>query len=149
MKQETKEIKIAYIGGGSRGWAWTFMTDLALEPSLKGEVRLYEIDHQASKINEKIGNDLKKDVRCLSDFTYRSVDEISEALTGSDFVIISILPGTFDEMESDVHAPEKYSIYQSVGDTAGPGGYIRALRTIPMFVEIAEAIKKDSPDACH
>lgn len=147
MKQETKEIKIAYIGGGSRGWAWTFMTDLALEPSLKGEVRLYEIDHQASKINEKIGNDLKKDVRCLSDFTYRSVDEISEALTGSDFVIISILPGTFDEMESDVHAPEKYGIYQSVGDTAGPGGYIRALRTIPMFVEIAEAIKQYSPNA--
>ncbi len=61
--------------------------------------------------------------------------------------MISILPGTFDEMESDVHTPEKYGIYQSVGDTAGPGGYIRALRTIPMFIEIAKVIREYSPDA--
>ena len=58
-----------------------------------------------------------------------------------EFVIISILPGTFDHMASDVHLPEKYGIYQSVGDTAGPGGLVRALRTIPMFVEIAEPIQ--------
>ena len=68
-----------------------------------------------------------------------------EALEGADFVVISILPGTFDEMESDVHTPEKYNIYQSVGDTAGSGGILRALRTIPMFEEIAENIKKILP----
>lgn len=72
---------------------------------------------------------------------------LEEALNGCDFVVISILPGTFDEMESDVHLPERLGIYQSVGDTAGPGGMIRALRTIPMFVEIAEAIKAYAPDA--
>lgn len=147
MTTYQKNINIAYIGGGSRGWAWTFMTDLALEPSLKGTVRLYDIDHEASRKNEKIGNDLKNDERCLSYFNYVSVDSLKEALTGADFVVISILPGTFDEMEVDVHAPEKYGIYQSVGDTAGPGGYIRALRTIPMFLEIAEAIKQYSPNA--
>ena len=48
-------------------------------------------------------------------------------------LLYQFLPGTFDEMESDVHTPEKYNIYQSVGDTAGPGGILRALRTIPMF----------------
>ena len=142
-----KDINITYIGGGSRGWAWTFMTDLALEPELGGTIRLYDIDHRASEINEKIGNDLKKDPACRSDFTYVSVNSLSEALKGTDFVVISILPGTFDEMESDVHAPERYGIYQSVGDTAGPGGYIRAIRTIPMFVEIAEAIRDNAPDA--
>ncbi len=145
--EKQKNITIAYIGGGSRGWAWTFMTDLSLEPSLKGTIRLYDIDHNASRINEKIGNDLKKDERCVSDFTYVSVDSLKEALCGCDFVVISILPGTFDEMGSDIHAPEKYGIYQSVGDTAGPGGYIRGLRTIPMFVEIAEAIREYAPEA--
>ena len=50
-------------------------------------------------------------------------------------------------MESDVHTPEKYGIYQSVGDTSGPGGIIRALRTLPMFEEFANAIKKYCPDA--
>ena len=68
-------------------------------------------------------------------------------MTDCDFVVISILPGTFDEMESDVHLPERLGIYQSVGDTAGPGGIIRGLRTIPMFAEIAEAIKAYSPEA--
>ena len=146
-KSSTKNLEIAYIGGGSRGWAWTFMTDLALEKQLSGTIRLYDIDHKASKINEKIGNDLRSDKKCVSDFNYRSVNTLKQALTGADFVVISILPGTFDEMGSDVHTPEKYGIYQSVGDTAGPGGYIRSLRTIPMFIEIAEAIKKYSPEA--
>ncbi|MBR6957467.1 MAG: alpha-glucosidase/alpha-galactosidase, partial [Erysipelotrichaceae bacterium] len=147
MKNNQKNINIAYIGGGSRGWAWTFMTDLALEPQLCGTFRLYDIDHKASRINARIGNDLKSDPACLSDFTYVSVDSLKEALTDADFAVISILPGTFDEMESDVHTPEKYGIYQSVGDTAGPGGYIRAIRTIPMFMEIAEAIREYAPEA--
>ncbi|MBO7677402.1 MAG: alpha-glucosidase/alpha-galactosidase, partial [Erysipelotrichaceae bacterium] len=142
-----KKLNIAYIGGGSRGWALNFMTDLALAKELGGRIRLYDIDHKASKINEKIGNDLKKDKRCLSDFTYESVGSLKTALDKADFVVISILPGTFDEMESDVHCPEKYGIYQSVGDTAGPGAYIRGLRTIPMFIEIAEAIRKYAPNA--
>ena len=61
--------------------------------------------------------------------------------------MISILPGTFDEMESDVHAPEAYGIYQPVGDTTGPGGLFRALRTIPMFEEFAAAIRAHCPEA--
>ncbi len=68
-------------------------------------------------------------------------------MTDADFVIISILPGTFDEMDSDVHTPEKYGIYQSVGDTSGPGGIVRAMRTIPMYEEIAEYVKSYCPNA--
>ena len=142
-----KEINIAYIGGGSRGWAWTFMTDLALEKNLSGTVRLYDIDHKAAKINQKIATDLDQDPRCRSHFKYTAVSSLKEALKDADFVVISILPGTFDEMESDVHTPEKYGIYQSVGDTAGPGGYIRGLRTVPMFVEIAKAVREYAPQA--
>jgi alpha-galactosidase len=50
-------------------------------------------------------------------------------------------------MAVDVHAPEKYGIYQSVGDTVGAGGLNRALRTIPMYQEIAKAIGRWAPDA--
>jgi len=139
--------KIAYIGGGSRGWAWRLMADFALEPDLSGTVALYDIDFDAAKQNEMIGNRLNERPESIGNWNYKAVPTIQEALTGADFVIISILPGTFEEMESDVHAPEKHNIYQSVGDTAGPGGLVRALRTIPMFVEIAEAIKAYSPDA--
>jgi len=141
------DIKIAYIGGGSMGWAWNLMSDLANEEQLSGTVRLYDIDKEAAARNEKIGNSLKNHPNAKSQWDYIAVDTLEEALKGADFVIISILPGTFDEMESDVHLPEKYGIYQSVGDTVGPGGHVRALRTIPMFVEFANAIKQWAPEA--
>lgn len=48
---------------------------------------------------------------------FETSESLGTALEGADFVVISILPGTFDEMESDVHLPERYGIYQSVGDT--------------------------------
>lgn len=141
------DIKIAYIGGGSRGWAWNFMSDLVSCDDISGEVYLYDIDFDAAKKNEIIGNKFNSAEGAKTVWHYKAVEQISEALTGADFVIISILPGTFDEMESDVHTPEKYGIYQSVGDTVGPGGIIRAMRTIPMYEEIAENIKKYSPEA--
>ncbi|MCR5428330.1 MAG: alpha-glucosidase/alpha-galactosidase [Lachnospiraceae bacterium] len=142
-----EDLNIAYIGGGSRGWAWTFMTDLALEPQLSGSIRLYDIDRAAAENNAVIGNRISKRDDAVGKWNYVVSGSLKEALTGADFVVISILPGTFDEMESDVHMPERLGIYQSVGDTAGPGGMIRALRTLPMFVEIAEAIKSYCPSA--
>lgn len=144
---KVSDINIAYIGGGSRGWAWTFMSDLSMDEQISGSIRLYDIDETAAKSNETIGNELSNKPGTKGIWNYSSAKSLKEALTGVDFVVISILPGTFDEMRSDVHAPEKYGIYQSVGDTSGPGGLMRALRTIPMFVEIAEAIKKYSPNA--
>lgn len=142
-----RNITIAYIGGGSRGWAWTFMTDLALEESLSGTVRLYDIDTQAAKNNAIIGNKVSKRPEALGKWNYEVADTMREALTGADFVIISVMPKTFDEMAVDVHMPERIGIYQSVGDTAGPGGIIRAMRTIPMFVEFGEVIRQYAPKA--
>ena len=78
---------------------------------------------------------------------YTVCDSLEEALAGADFVVISILPGTFEEMRSDVHLPERVGVYQPVGDTVGPGGFMRAMRTIPMFVTIAEAIRDYAPEA--
>ncbi len=144
---KVSDINIAYIGGGSRGWAWTFMTDLSMDDSLSGTIRLYDIDETASNNNEIIGNKLTNREDTTGKWNYVTASSLKEALTGCDFAVISILPGTFDEMDSDVHLPERLGIYQSVGDTAGPGGMVRALRTIPMFVTIAEAVKEYSPNA--
>jgi len=139
--------KIAYIGGGSRGWARGLMADLALEEALYGEVSLYDIDFQAAKNNEILGNSLYNREDVKGKWKYIAVQTLQEALINADFVIISILPATFEEMKSDVHLPEKYGIYQSVGDTVGPGGIVRALRTIPMIKVIAEAIRDYCPEA--
>ena len=147
MTGKAKNLNIAYIGGGSRGWAWGFMMDLAMDEQLCGAVRLYDIDRDAARRNEIIGGRISAHPDAKSRWQYTVADSLQEALAGADFVVISILPGTFDEMESDVHLPERVGVYQPVGDTVGPGGFMRAMRTIPMFVEIAEAIRDYAPEA--
>lgn len=140
-------LTIAYIGGGSRGWAWGFMRDIIADAQIGGTVRLYDIDHDAARRNQEIGTMLAAHPDAASQWQFTVSSSLPEALTGADFVIISILPGTFQHMQGDVHLPERVGVYQSVGDTVGAGGFMRAMRTIPMFVEIAEAIRDYSPKA--
>ncbi len=142
-----RNVKIAYIGGGSKAWARSFMQDLALAGDLAGEVALYDIDVPAAERNQIIGTKIQQKQEALSDFQYTVSGSLEEALEGADFVIISILPGTFEDMRVDVHVPEAYGILQSVGDTVGPGGVFRALRTVPVYEEFAEAIRKCCPQA--
>ena len=142
-----KKIKIAYLGGGSKMWARVFMSDLAIAEGLGGEIALYDIDIPAAGRNAAIGGYINADPAARSKFEYRVYEDIGGALSGADFVVISILPGTFKEMRSDVHAPEKYGIWQSVGDTAGPGGVLRAMRTVPIYEGFARKIKEICPDA--
>ncbi|WP_274653490.1 alpha-glucosidase/alpha-galactosidase [Paenibacillus humicola] len=144
---QVKDINIAYIGGGSKGWAWALMGDLAMEGDLSGTVKLYDLNFEAAHVNSLIGNSLNNLAGAEGKWRYQAVETLEKALTGADFVIISILPGTFKEMASDVNLPQEYGIYHSVGDTTGPGGVVRALRTIPMYVEMAEAIKAYCPGA--
>ncbi len=142
-----KNFKIAYLGGGSKQWARTFMTDLALSEGLSGEIGLYDIDKEAAIRNQKIGEQINKNPKTLTKIEYVVYDTLEECLQDASFVVISILPGTFEEMRSDVHAPEEYGIYQSVGDTAGPGGVLRAMRTVPIYEDFARKIKEVCPKA--
>lgn len=147
QNEHVSELKIAYIGGGSRNWARKLMCDLALDPQLSGVVSLYDIDGGAAGHNAQIGNTITASNEAVGKWRYEAAATMGEALTGADFVILSILPGTFKEMAVDVHAPEKYGIYQSVGDTVGPGGILRALRTIPLYVNFARQIERYCPTA--
>ena len=135
-------LNVAYIGGGSRGWAWGFMTDIACDGQISGIVRLYDIDREAAQRNKIIGEKIAAHPDARSHWEFEVADSLREALTGADFVMISILPGTFREMRGDVHLPERVGVFQPVGDTVGPGGCIRSLRTIPMFVTFADAIRQ-------
>ncbi|MBQ7954511.1 MAG: alpha-glucosidase/alpha-galactosidase [Lachnospiraceae bacterium] len=142
-----RDIKICYIGGGSKLWARVFMSDLAVAEGLSGEMALYDIDREAAERNAKIGVRINENPNTKSKLEYKVYDKLEDALSGATFVLLSILPGTFKEMRSDVHTPEKYGIYQSVGDTAGPGGVLRAMRTVPIYEDFAKKIKEICPDA--
>ena len=142
-----KVIKIAYIGGGSKQWARVFMADLAATEDLSGEIALYDIDMEAARRNARIGERINRSSATKSVFRYTVCPTLDAALENANFVIISILPGTFREMRSDVHTPEKYGIWQPVGDTVGPGGVLRAMRTVPIYEEFAAKIRDICPNA--
>ena len=92
--QELKasDLRIAYIGGGSRGWAWGFMKDLAGDPDLCGTIRLYDIDRDAAERNRIIGGRISAGGNAVSRWAYEVSDSLPQALEGADFVVISILP---------------------------------------------------------
>lgn len=144
-----EKITVAYIGGGSKDWAHKYFSDILSQNELSGKLRLYDIDKPAAYRNKKYFDKLVScnSKKVKSEWVCETHDTIETALEGADFVVISILPYTFNEMKIDVHYPEKYGIWQSVGDTVGPGGYSRALRTIPSYIFFAQKIRQCCPDA--
>ena len=142
-------ITLTYIGGGSKDWAHKNYADILTQDKLNGEIRLYDIDTAAAQRNKLYFEKLKKDnpEKVKSEWKCVVINNIDTALTGADFVVISILPYSLKNMKVDVHHPEKYGIWQSVGDTVGPGGYSRALRTIPAYRFFASKIRENCPDS--
>ena len=144
-----KKITITYIGGGSKAWAHKYFADLLTQDAMEGELRLYDIDLPAARRNQIFFEKLVKTNpdKIKSKWTCVVHQGIDTALQGADFVIISILPYQLKNMYVDVHYPQKYGIWQPVGDSAGAGGYSRALRTMPAYVQFAQKIREHCPDA--
>ena len=144
---DPKNLKIAYIGGGSRMWARTLMADLALEPELNGRIELYDIDFPAAKLNETLGNWIGTLPEARSQWQYKAVETLPQALQDADFVIISIQPGSFELMAHEIAVAEKYGMFFPVGDTTGVPGLMRGLRSAITFAGFARAIASHCPDA--
>ena len=141
------EVKIAYIGGGSRYWAQMVMTDLALTPALTGEIALYDIDHAAALRNVERAKAIYGQPDARTSFAVNAYRTPEEVFDGADFVFLSILPGPMQMFANDLDIPAKYGILQTVGDTTGPGGISRALRTVPIYKDYAHQIMEHCPDA--
>ncbi|MFY0617457.1 alpha-galactosidase [Shimia sp.] len=143
---QNTSVRIAYVGGGSLNWAISLMGDLASDSRLAAEVRLFDTDFEAACRNAEIGKRFAS-VSAGEPAKYSAHKEISEALDGAGLVVISILPGAFEDMAQDVGIPASFGVPQAVGDTVGPGGLFRALRAAPMMMDIARAIRLFAPDA--
>jgi alpha-galactosidase len=147
MANNSIPLKIAYIGGGSRGWAQDLMNDLALCADLSGEVRLYDIDYPAAKLNERLGNWLQTQPGVIGNWSYQAVEQIDQALRGADFVFISIQPGSLEMMEHEIAVAEKYGLFFPVGDTTGAPGLMRGLRSAIIYEGFAHEIARHCPQA--
>jgi len=143
----TEDLVVGYVGGGSGSWAPTLMNDLARCTDLAGEVRLYDLDPDRAARNARLGNRIQEREAAVGDWTYEAVDSLRGALDGADFVVCSTQDPPGETMVHDLDIPREYGIYQTVGDTVGPGGILRGMRAIPQYREIAAAVREHCPDA--
>ena len=146
-RKTVKNTKICIIGGGSRQWAIQFFKDLAYNKMTHGSVVLYDIDKEAARNNVDVARRIFEINDSAGRFDFSAEDELPVALKGCDLVIISIEPGKTECRAGDLLLPEEYGILQSVGDTTGPGGIMRARRAVPLFVDFAKAISENCPEA--
>jgi alpha-galactosidase len=142
-----EEIKIAYVGGGSRQWAPKLMTDLALASEITGDLVLYDIDYEAAVANIRVGNMIFGQDDAETSFNVTAEKRAEDALEGADFIVMSIEPGPTEMRYADLEIPRKYGILQTVGDSTGPGGITRAMRTMPIYIDYAHKIMEYCPEA--
>jgi len=138
-------MKKICVLGASYGWTRTLVNDLLSVFKEPIEVRFIDIVAEAAEICAKWGEAASKSYGRAD--RYVPFTDRRAALNGADAVLITLSTGGLDAMENDVAIPEKYGIFATVGDTAGPGGWSRSIRNIPVFMEFAKDFNEICPNA--
>jgi len=137
-------VKITHLGGAG-SWATVLSKDIFQIPGLeRGELCLVDIDPERLKLscdavkllNDRLGKKWK-----ITETTNRR-----DALADSDFIVNTIEVGGLQAIKREYEIPLKYGVDQCVGDTVGPGGIMRAMRTIPLWLEILRDAEEICPD---
>ena len=138
--------KVAIIGAGSTTFAARLINDLLTYPELSGStITLVDIDPARLAVTEAYARRAVEQVgarmRVEAPATRRA------ALDGADYVFVTVMIGGVPPFKVDIDVPASYGIDQTVGDTLGPGGVFRALRTIPFLLALCDEMAEVCPDA--
>jgi len=138
--------KITFIGAGSLGFTRGLVRDVLTFPLLR-DATLCLMD-----INPERLEFARASVQKIVDMGHYPAKVIAtldrvEALKGANAVLCTILVGDTEIWRHDIEIPKKYGVDINVGDTRGPSGIFRALRTIPVLVSIVKDMEKYCPDA--
>jgi alpha-galactosidase len=137
---------VTIIGAGSTVFAAELVTDfLATAPLETGEFRLVDLDADRLALAHRFAEHLVE--RSGRSWTVASSTDRTELLAGSDVVISTIEVAGLATVGFDYDIPLKYGVDQCIGDTIGPGGLFKALRTIPSFLQILADVERLCPDA--
>ena len=143
-------MKITFMGAGSTVFARNVIGDCMCSEALRDSVfALYDIDGERLKESQTILEAIRSNkgghgkIEC-----YLGVENRKDALRGADFVVNAIQVGLYDPCTIiDFEVPKKYGLRQTIGDTLGIGGIMRALRTIPVMADFAADMEEVCPDA--
>lgn len=138
--------RITIIGGGSYHWSPRLLADFCNTASLRdAHVVLHDLDGDAARRMADLGAAFAE--RRSIGLQVEAVDDIGAALRGSDFVISAFSVGGLASMRHDIEVPERFGIRQPIGDSVGPGGACRALRSVPVVLEMARNTAQHAPSA--
>jgi len=138
--------KITFIGAGSLVFTRNLTNDILLTPALSGStIALMDVDAQRLEQSRQIVQSMID--RRGSKATVVATLDRKQAIEGSDYVITTFQQGGLDAYTLDIEIPQQYGVEQCVGDTLGPGGVFRALRTIPVLIDICSDIDQLAPEA--
>ncbi len=138
--------KIAFIGDGSIIFARRLMIDLLSFPELgESAFALMDIDAKRLGYTRRVAERIVRETGAPA--RIEATTDRREALRGADYVITMILVGDIEVIRPDIEIPLKYGVDQCIGDTLGPGGVFRALRTIPAMLDICRDMEELCPDA--
>lgn len=138
--------KITLIGAGSTVFAKNLIGDILSYPELAdSHIALYDIDAERLKTSEIMANHLARALGAKPRIT--ATMDRKKALKGADYAISMFQIGGYKPSTViDFEVPKKYGLRQTIADTLGIGGIMRALRTIPVFVDITHEMEKLCPD---
>lgn len=138
--------KISFIGAGSLGFTRGLVRDVLTFPLLQdATLCLMDIDPERLDFARRAVQRIV-DLGSYPAKVEATMDR-AEALKGADVVLVTILAGGIDVWRHDIEIPKKYGIDTNIGDTRGPSGIFRALRTIPVMLGIARDMERYCPDA--
>ncbi|MEV0797490.1 hypothetical protein AB0I34_07365 [Kribbella sp. NPDC050281] len=140
------EKSFVLIGAGSTVFTPGLMTDLASSRTFDGwTVHLVDLNGEAAETMARVGRRIAAERGAELEFVPH-VDR-REALRGARFVTTTIAVGAAAGWRADIEVPARYGIAQTVGDSVGPGGVLRALRHVPELVAIATDVADLAPEA--
>ncbi len=143
-------MKITFLGAGSTVFARNIIGDCMCTDSLRDSVfALYDIDPVRLEESRVILEAMKKQKKCNAVIEcYCGEENRKNALRNAKFVINAVQVGFYDPCTvTDFEIPKKYGLKQTIGDTLGIGGIMRALRTIPVLKNFADDMAEVCPDA--
>jgi alpha-galactosidase len=138
--------KITFIGAGSLEFTGELVRDILTFSLLQdATISLMDIDAERLKFAETAVSKIITEGKYPANVV-ATLDR-AEALKGSDFVLTTILSGSTEVWRHDIEIPKKYGVDINVGDTRGPSGIFRFLRTLPDMMDIVRDMEKVCPDA--
>ncbi len=144
-------VKITFLGAGSIVFARNLLGDCMMVPSLQdAQIALYDIDATRLEEAELIISSMNKNINSgrATIQAYLGVENRKAALRDATFVVNAIQVGGYEPCTViDFEIPKKYGLRQTIADTLGVGGVMRALRTIPVMEGIARDMEAVCPDA--